>query len=45
MDGYMLTMGYIMLSVLAVAFVGLLASWLDRGLESAPHRTGSGLAD
>lgn len=29
MDGYMLTMGYIMLSVLAVAFVGLLASWLD----------------
>ena len=29
MDSYMLTMGYIMLSVLAVAFVGLLASWLD----------------
>jgi len=29
MDGYMLTMGYIMPSVLAVAFVGLLASWLD----------------
>ena len=29
MDGYMPTMGYIMLSVLAVAFVGLLASWLD----------------
>jgi len=29
MDGYMLTMRYIILSVLAVAFVGLLASWLD----------------
>ena len=29
MDGYMLTMGYIMLSVLAVAFVGVMASWLD----------------
>lgn len=29
MDGYMLTMGYITLSVLAVAFAGLLASWLD----------------
>jgi len=29
MDGYMLTMGYIILSVLAVLFVGLVASWYD----------------
>jgi hypothetical protein len=29
MDGYMLTMGYIILSVLAVAFVGLIACWFS----------------
>jgi hypothetical protein len=29
MDGYMLTMGYVLLSVLAVAFVALIASWFS----------------
>lgn len=29
MDGWLLVMGYIILSVLAVAFVGLIASWYD----------------
>ncbi len=29
MDGYMLTMGYVLLSVLAVACVALIASWYD----------------
>jgi len=29
MDGWLLVMGYVLLSVLAVAFVGLIASWYD----------------
>lgn len=29
MDGYMPTMGYVLLSVLAVAFVALIASWFS----------------
>jgi len=29
MDGYMLTMGYVLLSVLAAAFVALIVSWFS----------------
>lgn len=45
MDGFWLGMGYIILSVLATAFVALVVSRVKRGQDSAPHRTGSGLAD